>query len=53
MVAKFRNGGQSCIAANRIYVQRGIHDDFLAAFADGSARLRSATAWIQPPTSGR
>jgi succinate-semialdehyde dehydrogenase/glutarate-semialdehyde dehydrogenase len=32
MVAKFRNGGQSCIAANRIYVQRGIYDAFLAAF---------------------
>jgi succinate-semialdehyde dehydrogenase/glutarate-semialdehyde dehydrogenase len=32
MVAKFRNGGQSCIAANRIYVQRGILDRFLAAF---------------------
>ena len=34
MVAKFRNGGQSCIAANRIYVQTGIRDRFLAAFAE-------------------
>lgn len=33
MVAKFRNGGQSCIATNRIYVQGGIRDRFLAAFA--------------------
>lgn len=33
MVAKFRNGGQSCVAANRIYVQAGIRDRFLAAFA--------------------
>ena len=32
MVAKFRNGGQSCVAANRIYVQRGIMDRFIAAF---------------------
>lgn len=33
MMAKFRNTGQSCIAANRIYVQRGIHDRFLERFA--------------------
>jgi len=32
MVAKFRNSGQTCIAANRIYVQRGIADRFIAAF---------------------
>ena len=36
--AKFRNTGQSCIAANRIYVQEGIYDDFLSAFVD---RVRS------------
>lgn len=29
LMAKFRNTGQSCIAANRIYVQRGIYDKFL------------------------
>lgn len=33
MVAKFRNGGQSCIAANRIYLQAAIRDRFLGAFA--------------------
>jgi succinate-semialdehyde dehydrogenase/glutarate-semialdehyde dehydrogenase len=32
MIAKFRNSGQSCIAANRIYVQSGIHDAFVSAF---------------------
>jgi succinate-semialdehyde dehydrogenase / glutarate-semialdehyde dehydrogenase len=32
MMAKFRNIGQSCIAANRIYVQRGIYERFLTMF---------------------
>ncbi len=32
--AKLRNGGQSCIAANRIYVQDGIADAFVDAFTD-------------------
>ena len=40
MVAKFRNGGQSCIAANRIYVQRGIHDAFISAFAARVSALK-------------
>jgi succinate-semialdehyde dehydrogenase/glutarate-semialdehyde dehydrogenase len=31
--AKFRNNGQSCIAANRIYVSEQIHDEFVTAFA--------------------
>lgn len=32
LLAKFRNTGQSCIAANRLYVQRSIYAAFLAAF---------------------
>jgi succinate-semialdehyde dehydrogenase/glutarate-semialdehyde dehydrogenase len=40
MVAKFRNSGQSCVAANRIYVQAGIHDAFINAFAARIAALK-------------
>ncbi|WP_420732849.1 NAD-dependent succinate-semialdehyde dehydrogenase [Brevibacterium luteolum] len=31
--AKLRNGGQSCIAANRFYLQDGIADDFVAGLS--------------------
>jgi succinate-semialdehyde dehydrogenase / glutarate-semialdehyde dehydrogenase len=31
-IAKFRNTGQSCIAANRIYVQRPVYQKFLDEF---------------------
>lgn len=33
MVSKFRNGGQTCVCANRILVQSGIHDAFVARLA--------------------
>jgi len=33
MLAKFRNTGQSCIAANRFLVQEGIFDEFVSRFA--------------------
>jgi succinate-semialdehyde dehydrogenase / glutarate-semialdehyde dehydrogenase len=34
MMAKFRNGGQSCIAANRIYVERSVYPEFLRLLAE-------------------
>lgn len=40
LIAKFRNTGQSCIAANRLYVQRAIYDDFVAAFAARTSSLK-------------
>ncbi len=30
MICKFRNGGQTCVCANRIYVQDGVYDAFSA-----------------------
>ncbi|MEA2025231.1 MAG: NAD-dependent succinate-semialdehyde dehydrogenase [Chloroflexota bacterium] len=33
VASKYRNAGQTCICANRIYVQAGIHDRFVAALA--------------------
>src|SRR6266550_5345354 len=40
MLAKFRNTGQSCIAANRIYVQRGIYDRFVNRFVEKTKALK-------------
>jgi succinate-semialdehyde dehydrogenase/glutarate-semialdehyde dehydrogenase len=33
MIAKMRNGGEACTAANRFYVQKGIAERFATAFA--------------------
>ncbi len=38
MAAKFRNAGQACVAANRILVQRGIHQRFVDRL---EARIRA------------
>jgi succinate-semialdehyde dehydrogenase/glutarate-semialdehyde dehydrogenase len=40
MLAKLRNGGESCTAANRIYVQEGIAAEFLAAFTERMQAVR-------------
>jgi len=39
MICKFRNSGQTCISANRMLVQAGIYDDFLARFTDAVSQL--------------
>jgi succinate-semialdehyde dehydrogenase / glutarate-semialdehyde dehydrogenase len=33
IASKFRNAGQTCVCANRIYVQRGVHDEVLRLLA--------------------
>jgi len=40
MASKFRNAGQTCVCANRILVQNGVHDEFVARFAEAAAALR-------------
>lgn len=32
IASKFRSSGQTCVCANRIYVQRGIYDEFASKF---------------------
>jgi succinate-semialdehyde dehydrogenase / glutarate-semialdehyde dehydrogenase len=41
MIAKFRNTGQSCIAANRIYVQRSIYEKFLQRFTEQTRAMKT------------
>jgi succinate-semialdehyde dehydrogenase/glutarate-semialdehyde dehydrogenase len=40
MIAKFRNSGQSCIAANRIFVQRGVYEQFLKMFVEKTKAMK-------------
>lgn len=40
MLAKMRNGGEACTAANRFYVQRGIAEAFSARLAERMGALR-------------
>lgn len=40
--AKFRNAGQTCVCTNRLYVQAGIYDRFMARFAEKVVALKVA-----------
>lgn len=40
MIAKMRNGGQSCIAANRFYVHSAVADEFSQVFATAMGKVK-------------
>ena len=40
LASKFRNAGQTCVCANRIYVQSGIYDAFAEKFAKRVAEMK-------------
>jgi succinate-semialdehyde dehydrogenase/glutarate-semialdehyde dehydrogenase len=42
LVAKMRNGGAACTAANRIYVSKKIAKDFTARLTDAMAKIKMA-----------
>ncbi len=41
LIAKFRNNGQTCVCANRIYVQDRVYDAFAAKLGAAVAKLRT------------
>jgi len=44
MAAKFRNGGQTCVSPNRVYVQAAVHDAFVHKLVARVAALRVGPA---------
>jgi succinate-semialdehyde dehydrogenase/glutarate-semialdehyde dehydrogenase len=40
MIAKMRNGGEACTAANRFHVQRGVYDSFADGIVDRMGQIR-------------
>ncbi|MEC7299738.1 MAG: aldehyde dehydrogenase family protein, partial [Pseudomonadota bacterium] len=52
MIAKFRNNGQTCVCANRIYVQSGIYDAFAEKLKQAVGRLSVCTVCSATPPLG-
>ncbi|HYN59880.1 MAG TPA: NAD-dependent succinate-semialdehyde dehydrogenase, partial [Rubrivivax sp.] len=40
MISKYRNAGQTCVCANRLYAQDGIYDAFVAKLADKARAIK-------------
>ena len=52
MASKFRNNGQTCVCANRIYVQAGVYDAFAQKLAAAVDRLRVGDGLEDGVTTG-
>jgi succinate-semialdehyde dehydrogenase / glutarate-semialdehyde dehydrogenase len=50
IVSKFRNSGQTCVCANRAYVQRGVYDALLAKLAERTTEIVLGSG-LQPATT--
>ena len=52
MFAKYRNAGQACVAANRFYVHKKVHDQFVEKFALASKAIKVGGGLEQGVTQG-
>jgi len=52
IASKFRSSGQTCVCANRIYVQRGIYDEFAEKFAAKVREFRVGNGFEAGVTHG-
>ena len=52
MASKYRNAGQTCVCANRLYVQDGIYDAFAEKLVAAVARLKVGNGQQEGVTQG-
>ncbi|MBM3615823.1 MAG: NAD-dependent succinate-semialdehyde dehydrogenase [Alphaproteobacteria bacterium] len=52
MISKFRNNGQTCVCANRIYVQAGVYDAFAEKLAAAVKKLNVGDGLKAGTTTG-
>jgi succinate-semialdehyde dehydrogenase/glutarate-semialdehyde dehydrogenase len=52
IISKFRNAGQTCVCANRLLVQAGIHDRFVERLAAKVHALRAGDGFAQENSQG-
>ena len=52
IISKFRNTGQTCVCANRLYVQDGVYDAFAQKLAEAVQRLKVGNGFESGVTQG-
>jgi len=52
LAAKFRNAGQTCVCANRFYIQRAIYPVFVEQFIAAVSQLRLGDSFAPETTTG-
>lgn len=52
IIAKFRNNGQTCVCANRIYVQSGVYDAFSGKLAEKLSTMKVGNGLTEDVTFG-
>ena len=52
MASKYRNAGQTCVCANRMFVQDGIYDEFARRLAETSAAMKVGSGFEEGVEQG-
>ncbi len=52
MISKYRNAGQTCVCANRIYVQAGVYDAFAEKLSAAVAKMKVGNGFEDGVTTG-
>jgi len=52
MVSKYRNAGQTCVCANRLYVQEGVYDEFIEKLAAKAKTIKIGNGFEPGVTQG-
>ncbi len=52
MISKYRNAGQTCVCANRLYVQAGVYDAFATKLAERVSKMKVGDGFAEGVTTG-
>ena len=52
MISKYRNAGQTCVCANRIYVQENIYEEFSKKLAEATRSMKVGNGFDDGVTTG-
>jgi succinate-semialdehyde dehydrogenase/glutarate-semialdehyde dehydrogenase len=52
ITSKFRSSGQTCVCANRIYIQKGIYEDFVKEFTAAVKKFKVGNGFDEGITHG-